>query len=125
MNNWDRMDGIIANPTQLASYLMQTLIMAYDYTDGDIDNITVPLAFLHWHDDASMPIAWNNVQSIIYYNRTTGANLDVPLTATEGYSEHGHVSKYDGGYIPGRNIADLHFSVFHPGSSLPQVVYAI
>lgn len=133
MDQWKRMEGQIANPQQLASYLMQTLMLLNDANDQNMDGAVVPLSALHWHDDATCNIAWNNVQSVIYYNRLTGASVPVPLTATEGYNKHGHSSEMDGGYIPGRGIHNhssnfdggLAFAVFHPGTGLPQQRFAI
>ena len=133
MDVWKNLESIPANAQQLAAYTLQALFLAHGYTDQDKASTQVPTAFLHWHDDASSPIAWNNVQAVMLMNRLTGSSLQVPLIATEGYNQHGHNSQMDGGMLPGRGIhnhADnlsggLAFACYHPGTGLPAQRFAV
>ena len=94
---------------------------------------TIPVSQLHFHDDEQSPIAWNDVQAVQYRNRYLRMGMDVPNVATEGYNQHGHTSDMDGGYIPGMNIHDHRdnfnggyaFAVFHPGTALNQMPWAL
>jgi hypothetical protein len=94
---------------------------------------TIPTSQLHFHDGAQAPIAWNDVQAAQYRQRYLGQDVPVPLTAAEGYNQHGHTSQYDGGFIPGMGPHDhrdnfnggLAFACYHPGTALPQMPWAL
>lgn len=128
-----QLPGGLINPIQSASAVMRAIFLALEYTDHDKANAVVPLAFLHFHDGSSVPIAWNDAHAIQLRNQYLNESMPVPLTATEGYNEHGHTSPYDGGFIPGRGIHDHRdnlnggfcFSVYAPGTALPQQPWAI
>lgn len=94
---------------------------------------TIPVSALHFHDAAQSPIAWNDVQAAAYRRQYLGMDLPIPISATEGYNQHGHTSQYDGGYIPGMGPHDhrdnfnggFAFAVYHPGSATPQMPWAL
>ncbi|WP_432799926.1 hypothetical protein [Poriferisphaera sp. WC338] len=118
---------------QQRSALMQAVLKSKG-VDLDLDTVEmINQLLLHFHDDSTAPIAWNDVQAIQTYNETHNANLTVPLIATEGYNHHGHTSQFDGGYIPGMGPHDHRdnfnggyaFAVYHPGASLPQQPWAL
>lgn len=127
------LEGSAATARQAASALMQAIFLARDLSDEEKAWFRVPHAFLHFHDASSVPLAWNDIQAIRFYNEYYNANLPVPLVATEGYNQHGHTSDYDGGWIPGRGLHDhrdnnnggFAFAVFHPGTALPQQPWAL
>ena len=124
--------GLI-NPVQTASGLMQALFLALNYSADDKAKESVPHALMHFHDDSSSQIAWNDVQAILLYNQANNTNLPVPLTASQAYSQHYHSSPYDGGFVPGRGVHDhrdnnnggLAFACYHPGTSLPQQPFVL
>lgn len=126
-------EGGLITPLQAASGLMKAAFLALEFTGDDKLRETIPYSFLHFHDDSGAPIAWNDVQAIMFFNQVYNADLQVPLTATEGYNQHGHSSQYDGGWVPGRGIHDhrdnanggFAFAVYHPGTSLPQQPFAL
>ncbi|MEM8738089.1 MAG: hypothetical protein AAGG38_06375 [Planctomycetota bacterium] len=94
---------------------------------------TIPVSQLHFHDDAQAPIAWNNVQAAAFRNAYLGERMPIPLTASEGYNQHGHTSQFDGGFISGMGPHDHRdnfnggyaWAVYHPGTSVPQMPWAI
>ena len=92
-------------------------------------------AAIHFHDGSQTPIAWNDVQAVLYYNQyqarvhEAGLRIKAPEVATEGYNIHRHTSDYDGGVIPGAMGLHDHrdnahggfaFAVYHPGTAVPQ-----
>ena len=90
---------------------------------------------LHFHDSSTTEIAWNDVQAISMFNAITGEEIPVPDTATEGHNRHYHTSEYDGGLIIGLGPHDhrsndpsyggFAFAVYHPGTALPQMPWAM
>lgn len=120
------------NARQLNSGLVKAICAAQGISLAERSQWRVHSAELHFHDDSTHQIVWNNVQAIIAYNELTGDNVPVPLMATEGYNDHGHTSKMDGGFLPGAGVHDHRdnlnggycFSVYHPGTSLPQQPWA-
>ncbi len=130
----DKLEGGLMDAQQLASGLVQAYFLAMEADQNDKDRATVPLSAIHFHDASSSPIAWNDVQAILYANEKLHLNLPVPLTATEGNNQHYHSSPYDGGYIgviphshqgnlPGQG--GFAFAVFHPGTALPSQPFAL
>ncbi len=111
--------------------------MLSGYMDDEaLESIGVFLSTMHSHDGGQMPIAWNDVQASIYENKYIRYDqaplLPIPATATEGYNQHHHTSDFDGGVLPG--VMGVHdhrnnlsggfcFSVFHPGTALPQMTW--
>lgn len=118
---------------QLASSLMVTLQQHRGATAQQMAEIRFDLAKVHFHDGSQTPIAWNNVQAIQGFNAVTGEGLPVPAVATEGYNQHYHTSQFDGGLIPGTGLHDhrdnfnsgFAFAIYHPGTSLPQMPWAL
>jgi len=126
-------DMILLTPTALASAVMDA-IFTYEETPASTQSrARIHRLLLHFHDGAQSPIAWNDVEAVLYRNKFLGTDMAVPLTATEGYHQHGHVGEYDGGYLPGRSNHDhrdnlnggFAFAVYHPGTDLPQQHFAI
>ena len=119
---------------QVASALVQAIESSRGITDEDaIKKFSVLMGNLHFHDGSQSPIAWNDVQAILYWNkyvlRNSGKLLEVPVTATEGYNQHHHTSEFDGGKIAGimgvhdhrdNNHGGFAFAVFHPATDVPQ-----
>jgi hypothetical protein len=126
-------DLIQMNARQVASALVRVRAAAHGKTLDQQQQTRIHAAQIHFHDDSTTQIAWNDVQAILMYNEHTGENLPVPLMATEAYNVHHHTSEFDGGYIPGMGPHDHRdnfnggfcFSVYHPGTSLPQMPWAI
>jgi hypothetical protein len=118
---------------QLSSGLVRAICLARNISLAERREWRIHETKLHSHDDSQGQISWNNVQAILFYNEHTGENIPVPLTATEGYNQHGHTGPYDGGYIPGMGPHDhrdnfnggFAFAVYHPGTSLPQMPWVV
>jgi hypothetical protein len=121
------------NDQQRNSALMQARFLAAGIDDDQQRQWMIHNVLLHFHDASHGEIAWNDAQAIRMWNAATGDDLPVPMTASEGYNQHGHTGPYDGGWIPGRGIHDhrdnfnggLSFAVFHPGTGLPQQPWGI
>jgi len=125
------------NAEQLRSALMQALKVMMSLNDEDMENqVAIDSDSMHFHDGSQAPIAWNDVQAILYWNEYSkgneGALLPVPDTASEGYNQHHHTSEFDGGLIPGvlgvhdhrdNQNGGLAFACFHPATSLPQAAW--
>ncbi len=124
---------LLMTAKQLASGLVMAIANAQGVSHDDLLRWRIAQDMLHFHDDSTCPIAWNDVQAVDLYNEVTGANIPLPLLPTEGYNQHGHTSQFDGGWIPGAGPHDhrdnfnggFAFAVYHPGTSLPQMPWAI
>jgi hypothetical protein len=120
-------------PQQAASALWQTYFLAHGFSEDDKSEFGIPSSMVHFHGQEGYGIAWNDVMSTIMWNAAMNDSLPVPLTATQGYNQHGHTGPYDGGWIAGRGVHDhsnnfnggFAFAVFHPGTSLPQQPWAL
>lgn len=127
-------DLILMNAKQIASGLFQTLARSQGMTPDQQKTKRINATQIHFHDDSTASIAWNDVDAVKSFNEHTGANLPVPLLASQGYSQHHHTSEYDGGFVPvGGGVHDhrdnfnggFAFACYHPGTSLPQMPWAI
>ena len=111
---------------------MQAIFAARGVTDSQRQERLIDIAQLHMHDASQGEIVWNDVQAIQRHNEMFADDLPVPLTASEGYNQHGHSSPYDGGFI-GLHVHNhvdnfsggLAFACYHPGTTLPQQPWAI
>ena len=119
---------------QLASNLLRQIAAAHGASTEDMKRWRMDMSKIHFHDASQGEIAWNDVQAIQMYNAIAGMSVPVPDMATEGYNKHYHTSEYDGGMIIGMSIHDhrdavtgsgFAFAVFHPGTALPQMLWAI
>lgn len=124
---------VLKTARQLASSLIQNIARAQGLSQAQLNMMRHHEAAIHFHDDSTNQIAWNDIQAILMFNEATGENIPVPLVASEGYNQHGHTGPFDGGYI-GVPIHDHRdnvtgggycFSVMHPGTALPQQPWAI
>jgi hypothetical protein len=125
---------VLKTAKQIASSLVKTIVAAHGLNNTQKYDLRHHEATIHFHDDSTNQIAWNDVQAIIMHNELTGEDLSVPLMASEGYNQHGHTGPYDGGWIPGMGIHDhrdnvsgagFAFAVYHPGTGLPQQPWAL
>ena len=118
---------------QLASGLIRAIRTARNIPMAEVKDWRIAEGKLHCHDASQGEIAWNDIMAIQFYNEHTAENIPVPLVATEGYNKHYHRSEYDGGYIPGMGPHDhrdnynggFAFAVYHPGTKLPQMPWAV
>ena len=121
---------------QLASNLLRQIALANGISAEEMKEWRTDLSkILHFHDSSTTEIAWNDVQAISMFNAITGEEVPVPDTATEGYNRHYHTSEYDGGLIIGLGPHDhrsndpsyggVAFAVYHPGTALPQMPWAM
>jgi hypothetical protein len=132
MDMFDRGE-VHLTPKQLSSSLVRSLAAARKLDLAARLRLKSAAQLLHFHDASQGEISWNDVQAIQSYNEFTGENLQVPLAASEGYNQHGHTGPYDGGYIPGMGPHDhrdnfnggFAFAVYHPGTSIPQMPWAV
>lgn len=124
---------VLMTAKQLGSALVRAVNLANGITEADQGDRMVDLSKLHFHDDSTAQIVFNDVQAIKQLNALTGDNIPVPLVATEGYNSHGHTSLYDGGAIPGRGVhshtsnfdGGFAFAILHPGTRQAQSPYPI
>lgn len=119
---------------QLTKALIKAIRDVQGSTDEQLaEKLSTSISSMHFHDGSQSPIAWNDVQAILYWNkyvlRNKGALLQVPTTASEGYNQHHHTSEYDGGKIAGimgvhNHMNNAHggfcFACFHPGTDISQ-----
>jgi hypothetical protein len=120
---------------QISSSLLRAIALATGASDADMRQWRMDVSKIHFHDTSSGEIAWNDVQAITMFNAATGQQVPVPETASEGYNRHYHTSEYDGGFIPGMGPHDhrsndpayggFAFAVYHPGTALPQMPWAV
>ena len=119
---------------QLASNLLQTIAMANGYTAEEMKRWRLELSKVHFHDSSTSEIAWNDVQAIALFNAVMGENLPVPEVASQSYNKHYHTSEFDGGLAIGLGPHDHRdavtgggyaFAVYHPGSAVPSMPWAI
>lgn len=133
MNDIFVQDVALMTPQALASAVMQAVFAAEEVPAEDQSRQHIHALLLHFHDGAQAPIAFNDVQAIIYRNAYLDAEMTVPLTATEGYHQHGHTGPFDAGWLPGRANHDHRdnanggfcFAVYHSGTDLPQANFAL
>ncbi len=125
---------VLKTARQIASGLVRAIVTAHDLSVAQRYDIRHHEAMVHFHDGSTNEIAWNDVQAIIMHNELSGDDLPVPLMASEGSNAHGHTGPYDGGWLPGQGIHDhrdnvtgngFAFSVYHPGTILPQQPWAV
>jgi len=124
---------VLMTAKQLGSALVRAVNLANGIAEADQGDRMIDLSKLHFHDDSTAQIVFNDVQAIKQLNALTGDNIPVPLVATEGYNAHGHSSPYDGGWIPGRGVhshtsnfdGGFAFAILHPGSRVPQQPWSI
>ena len=129
----EEFDLLLMTAKQLASGLVRTMADAYGASRTDLQRWRIPQSALHFHDNSTSQIAFNDVQAVMLHNEAMGTTLPVPLMPTEGYNTHGHTSQFDGGWIPGAGPHDhrdnfnggFAFAIFHPGTRLPQQPWAI
>ena len=120
---------------QLASSLLRQIALASGITANEMLQWRMDLSKVHFHDSSSTQIAFNDVQAIQYYNAISGDYVPVPTQASEGYNKHYHASEFDGGLVVGLGPHDhrsndpayggFAFAVYHPGSAVPQMPWAI
>lgn len=125
----DTTDFVQVNAKQAASRLLRAIAASRGVDAAEIYRWRIDARQLHFHDTSTTEIVWNDVQAILAYNEHTGADLPVPLVATEAMNVHRHTSEYDGGYTGARvhnhannNEGGFAFSCFSPGTSIPQQV---
>jgi hypothetical protein len=121
------------NARQVASSLVQARAAAMGVTTDQTREWRIEASQLHFHDDSTTEIAWNDVEAITMFNEHSGESIPVPLMASEGYSSHGHTGPYDGGYVSGLGPHDHRdnynggfcFAILHSGTSLPQQPWSV
>jgi hypothetical protein len=132
--HFDDAQLVLKTAAQLASGLIQAIVTAHGLSQTQANQLRHDRSMIHFHDNSTNGIAWNDVMAILMYNEATGENIPVPQVASEGYNQHGHTSPFDGGWIPGMGIHDhrdnvtgcgFAFACYHPGTALPQQPWAI